>query len=144
MVSKPEGQCIEMIRKFSAQCAAIGKSKFENLSQRIKEIDDDELFARSYHSSCDKDFVDTGKLKRTDNRFQESSLGGSVSPPQRGRPPSSKLSTTESDSYRHRRSTGKNKFQSCIFRCGSRIEGNFIESKVSAWVKDLCSSKRVV
>ena len=72
-----------MVKTFSTQRAAFGESKFANLSQRIYALSDDEFFASSYHSSCYKDVVHTGKLKRAEKQFQECSLGGYVAPPKK-------------------------------------------------------------
>ncbi|CAB3995713.1 Hypothetical predicted protein [Paramuricea clavata] len=57
MVLKSERRCFEMIRNFATKRAAFGESKFANLSQRIKELPDQEQFVSSYHSSCYKDVV---------------------------------------------------------------------------------------
>lgn len=123
MVLKPERQCFEMIRNFATKRAAFGESKFANLSQRIKELPDQELFASSYHSSCYKDVVHSGKMKRAEKRFQERSVDGSVAPPKRGRPSSSILSTTESSSSRSRRSAEKTNLKRCVFQCGEADKG---------------------
>jgi hypothetical protein len=115
MVLKPERQCFEMIRNFATKRAAFGESKFANLSQRIKELPDQELFASSYHSSCYKGVVHSGKMKRAEKRFQERS--------KRGRPSSSILSTTESSSSRSRRSAEKTNLKHCVFQCGEADKG---------------------
>eukprot|EP00795_Rhopilema_esculentum_P017661 gene17661-9309_t len=123
MVSNPERQCLEMVKTFSTQRAAFGESKFANLSQRIHALSDDEFFASSYHSSCYKNVVHTGKLKRAEKRFQECSLGGSVAPPKKGRPHASKLPIAEFESSRSRRSSEKRIMKTCVFRCKEADKG---------------------
>ena len=86
MVLKPERRCLEMIGNFARNRAAFVESKCANLSQRINELPDKELFASSYHSCCYKDVVHSGKMKSTEKRFQERLVNSSVAPPKRGRP----------------------------------------------------------
>ena len=127
------------IAEFAKKRAEYGESKYQAVRQRITDLDEAEVTNLSYHTSCYKDVVHTGKLKREEKRFQESSVKGCAAPAKKGRPSSYKTTTaftTETNRSGRSKDQASLKLVCSVVKSLTRV--SFTELKVKAWVKDLC------